>query len=158
MSLARPAHVIDFHTHIFPDKIVDRAVEALRQSYEVAPVARPTVDGLLETMDVGGIDVAVSVPVATRPDQVRSINEWAAEVQRSHTDRLVCFGALHPEVPDLAAEVEHISGLGLRGIKLQPNFQQCSPNDPRFFPAYEAAIKHDLVLLFHSGQEIKEFE
>jgi predicted TIM-barrel fold metal-dependent hydrolase len=153
-----PDHVIDFHTHIFPDKIVDRAVEALRHSYHVAPVVRPTVSGLLETMDSSGIDVSVSVPVATRPDQVRSINEWAAEVQRQHPDRLVCFGALHPGLYELASEVDHIGELGLKGIKLQPNFQECSPNDARLFPAYEAAAELGLIVLFHSGQEIKEFD
>jgi len=155
---ASPTHVIDFHTHIFPDKIVDRALEALRASYKVAPVVRPTVAGLLETMDGAGIDVAVSVPVATRADQVRSINEWAAEVQQAHADRLVCFGALHPGLSDVAGEVDYIGELGLQGIKLQPNFQECSPEDPRLFPAYEAAIERGLVILFHSGQEIKEFE
>jgi predicted TIM-barrel fold metal-dependent hydrolase len=153
-----PAHVIDFHTHVFPDKIVDRAMEALRRSYGVAPVAHPTVGGLLETMDAGGVDVAVSVPVATRPDQVRSINEWAADVQRRHPDRLACFGALHPGLSDLAAEVDSIGDLGLRGIKLQPNFQECFPDDSELFPAYEAATERGLIVLFHGGQEIMEFE
>jgi predicted TIM-barrel fold metal-dependent hydrolase len=158
MPSTRPAHVVDFHTHIFPDRIVDRAIGALRESYQVVPIAHPTVSGLLEVMAEGGIDVSVSVPVATRPDQVRSINEWAAGVQQEHPGRLICFGALHPEVADLAAEVGHIASLGLKGIKLQPNFQQCSPDDPKLFAAYEAAIAQELIVLFHSGQDIGAVE
>ena len=75
----RPAHIVDFHAHVFPEKVADRAVEALAAAYQVRPVARPTPAGLLGVMDEAGVDVAVILPVATRPDQVRSINEWAGQ-------------------------------------------------------------------------------
>ena len=45
----------------------------------------------------------------------------------------------------------------LRGVKLQPNFQQFSPDDRAMWPVYEAA-QGRLVVLFHSGQEILAFE
>ena len=150
MSDYRPRHVVDFHTHVFPDKVAERAVASLTSSYGVQPVATPTVAGLLALMDEVGVDVSVVGPVATRADQVVSINNWAAA---SSSGRVVCFGALHPELPDVAAEVERIASLGLRGIKCQPNFQRFSPDDPRMWPAYQAA-EGRLAVLFHSGQEI----
>ncbi len=145
--------VIDFHTHVFPEKVARRAIEALTETYQVNPVAEATVNGLLRVMDEAGVGAAVLAPVATRPDQVRSINEWAARIQ---SERIVCFGALHPDVSDLVDEVEKMVALGLRGVKLQPNFQQFSPDDRALFPAYEAAAGR-LIVLFHSGQEIKPF-
>jgi predicted TIM-barrel fold metal-dependent hydrolase len=148
------ARVIDFHTHAFPEKVAGRAVKALTETYQVSPVAEATVNSLVRVMDEAGVGLAVVVPVATRPDQVRSINEWAARLQ---SERIVCFGALHPDVSDLAGEVEKIVALGLRGVKLQPNFQEFSPDDPALFPAYEAAAGR-LIALFHSGQEIKPFD
>ena len=147
----RPKHVVDFHTHVFPEKVAARAMATLTETYQVQAHGEATVPGLLRVMDECGIDVSVVAPVATRADQVRSINDWAAEVQ---TDRIVCFGALHPELPDAAAEVERIVALGLKGVKLQPNFQAFAPDDPRLWPIYEAA-QGRLIALFHSGQEIK---
>jgi predicted TIM-barrel fold metal-dependent hydrolase len=151
MSDYRPKHVIDFHTHVFPERVAARAMESLCSTYEVTAVAEATPSGLLGVMSESGIDAAVVAPVATRPGQVRSINEWAAGIQ---SERIISFGALHPDLPDPASEVEHIVGLGLKGVKLQPNFQEISPDDRRLWPAYEAA-QGRLIFLFHSGQEIK---
>jgi len=141
---------VDFHTHAFPERVAARAVQALAAEYGVRPVADPTVAGLSGIMDEAGVEVAVIAPVATRPEQVPSINDWAAGV---NGPRLVAFGALHPGLERLEAEVERLAALGLRGIKLQPNFQEFAPDDPRLWPAYEAAAGR-LVVLFHSGQEI----
>lgn len=150
----QPRHVVDFHTHAFPEKVAARAVAALTATYHVSPVAEPTIPGLLDHMDRSGVDVSVVAPVATRADQVRSINTWAAEAGNAG---VVCFGALHPELEDPAAEVERIISLGLKGVKCQPNFQRFAPDDPRMLPAYEAA-QGRLVMLFHSGQEIAPLE
>jgi len=151
MSDHKPKHVIDFHTHVFPERVAARAMENLCSTYEVAAVGEATPSGLLGIMSESGIDAAVVAPVATRPGQVRSINDWAASIQ---SERIISFGAFHPGLPDPAREVERIVGLGLKGVKLQPNFQEISPDDRRLWPAYEAA-QGRLIFLFHSGQEIK---
>jgi len=151
VSATAPKHVIDFHTHVFPERVAARAMENLCSTYGVTAVAEATPSGLLGVMSESGIDAAVVAPVATRPGQVRSINEWAAGIQ---SERIISFGALHPDLPDPAREVERIVGLGLKGVKLQPNFQEISPDDRRLWPAYEAA-QGRLIFLFHSGQEIK---
>lgn len=145
-----PKHVVDFHAHAFPEKVAARAVAALSAEYRVTPVAEPTIPGLVHFMDENRVDVSIVVPVATRPDQVRSINDWAAG---ANSRRMVCFGAMHPDLEDVGAEVERMIGLGLKGMKIQPNFQQCAPDDPRLYPAYEVA-EGKLIVLFHSGQEI----
>jgi hypothetical protein len=154
MSNRCPKHVVDFHTHAFPEKVAARAISALTQSYQVEAHGEATIAGLVRVMDECGIDVSVIAPVATRPEQVRSINDWAASAE---SDRIVCFGALHPDLPDAAGEVERVVQLGLKGVKLQPNFQAFAPDDRRLWPLYEAA-QGRLILLFHSGQEIKALE
>jgi predicted TIM-barrel fold metal-dependent hydrolase len=148
---AAPKHVIDFHTHVFPEHVAARAMDHLCTTYDVSPVGDATPSGLLRTMSESGVDASVVAPVATRATQVRSINDWVSTLQSDH---IVPFGALHPDLVDPAAEVEHILSLGLKGLKLQPNFQAVSPDDKRLYPAYEAA-QGRLVILFHSGQEIK---
>jgi len=147
----RPRHVVDFHTHIFPQKVAARAMASLVETYQVEAHGEATVSGLLRVMDECAIDVSVVAPVATRADQVRSINDWALEIQ---TERVICFGALHPDLPQVAEEVERMVKLGLKGVKLQPNSQAFAPDDRRMWPAYEAA-QGRLIVLLHSGQEIK---
>lgn len=146
--------VVDFHTHVFPEKVAARAVAFLTETYGAQPVVEPTVPHLLEAMDEAGIDIAVTVPVATRPDQVRSINDWARSIC---SERIVCFGSLHPGMEDPVAEVERVVEMGLKGLKFQPHFQEISPLDERLWPVYEAA-EGRLLLLFHSGQEIRPIE
>ena len=118
--------------------------------YDLQPVASPTPAGLLALMDRAGVDISVVLPVATRPEQVRSINDWAAEI---NSDRIVCFGALHPDFPEAVAEVERMISLGLGGVKFQPQFQEFYPDEERLWPMYEA-LEGRLLAVFHSGQEI----
>ena len=75
MSDYRPKHVIDFHTHVFPERVAARAMENFCATYEVTAVAEATPAGLLGVMDESGIDSSVVAPVATRAGQVRSINK-----------------------------------------------------------------------------------
>lgn len=146
----RPKYLVDFHAHAFPEKVADRAMEALAEAYALRPVARPTPAGLLSFREEAGVDVSVILPVATRPDQVRSINDWAAA---TCADRLVCFGALHPDFPDPAAEIDRLVASGVKGVKFQPQFQEFSPDEPRLWPMYEA-LEGRMIVVFHSGQEI----
>ena len=98
-----------------------------------------------------GVERAVVQPVATRAASVAGINDWAA---RNQDGRVLFFGAMHPDHPEPAAEIERLAGLGLRGIKLHPEFQGFRPDEDRMAPIYEALIEHDLVLFFHAGADI----
>ena len=70
--------IVDLHVHAFPDEIAERAVHTLLETYQVEAVTDGTISGLLAHMAKAGVDYAVVQPVATRPGQVRSINDWAA--------------------------------------------------------------------------------
>ncbi len=146
--------VIDIHNHIFPDKVVDKAMAALAAAYGAQPLTRPTVTGLLEHMDATGVDAAVICPVATRPDQVASINRWAAGLA---SERLIPFGALHPADPDCDEQIQFLLGEGIRGVKLQPHFQEFELLAPAALKMLEK-LAGRLIVLLHAGQEIKPIE
>jgi len=109
-----------------------------------------TVRGLLGSMDASGIDRSVVQPVATKPGQVSGINNWVAGIASA---RIVAFGAMHPDYEDPAAEVARMASLGLRGFKLHPEHQAFAPDEPRLAPIYEAAVAHDMTVLFHAGRD-----
>ena len=146
--------IVDFHCHAFPDDVAQRALDALLSIYKVQPKTDGTASGLIRHMDIGGVDYAVVLPVATKASQVTSINDWAA----SHADpRIISFGGIHPLCEDIGGEVERIVSLGLPGIKIQANWQDTYVDDPKMYPIYEAA-QGRLIISFHSGEELTPFE
>lgn len=143
--------IIDFHTHVFPDDVARKAIPALEEEAGVETTYDGTLSGLLDQMDRVSIAVSVTAPVATKPTQVASINRWAASTA---SERIVPFGAAHPDSEDVVADVESVAALGMRGIKLHPEYQQFKPDDPRLAPLLEAAGELGLILLFHAGLDI----
>ncbi len=144
--------VIDSHTHCFPDALAPQALASLVSAYNLTPSFDGTVAGMLRQMDAAGIDAAFNLPVATKAAQVTSINNWVAEIQ---SPRIIKFGAMHPDFSDPANEVRRMKRLGIKGFKLQPNWQNFYPDDERVFPIYEAA-EGEMIVYFHSGYEIDE--
>ncbi len=143
--------VIDIHTHAFPDALAPSAVPALEARGGLRAQYDGTIAGLLAEMDRVGIDVSVVQPVATKPAQVASINDWAASVQ---SERIVAFGAMHPDLEEPAAEMARMRSLGIRGFKMHPEQQSFEPHDPRMAAVYSAAIEHRMIALFHAGADI----
>jgi predicted TIM-barrel fold metal-dependent hydrolase len=144
--------IIDIHTHVWPDALAAKAVPALQAAGD-GLIARydGTVSGLLAEMDHTGVDVSVIQPVATRPGQVATINDWAAA---QASDRIVAFGAMHPDLPEPAAEIARMRSLGLRGFKLHPEHQSFAPDDPKMAVIYEAALESGMTVFFHAGADV----
>ena len=140
---------LDFHTHIFPERIAPRAVASLGELYHAQPAGEATAAGLTAAMDAAGVTRSVLLPVATRPDQVRSINRWVCGLSR---ERFEPFGAVHPDCPDLEAELAYLRDQGVRGVKLQPHFQG--------YELAEASTLRmmgqlaDMIVVIHAGQEM----
>lgn len=143
--------VIDFHTHAFPNALAPAAIAALEAQGDITAHYDGTIGGLIETMDHAGIDISVVQPVATKPSQVPSINDWAASLA---SDRIVPFGSMHPDLEDPRAEVARMAAIGLKGFKMHPEYQEFEPHEQRMERVYEAAAEHGMVVLFHAGGDI----
>lgn len=142
--------VIDVHTHVFPDDVAARAIGSMVARTGLRAHYDGTLAGLLGAMDRAGVGVSVLAPVATKPSQVRGINDWTAA---RLSDRIRGLGALHPAMDDPVSEVARIAALGLAGIKLHPEFQAFHPYDERMRPVYDACARHGLLVLFHAGED-----
>lgn len=147
--------IIDAHAHIFPDKIAERAAAGIGGFYGIKIQFSGRVDSLLEINRKAGVDRAVVQSVATVPEQVHNINNFISEQTRLHPE-LTGFGALHPDFVDIDGETERIISLGLKGIKLHPDFQQFNADDPKAFPIYRAA-EGRLPILIHAGDSRYDF-
>jgi predicted TIM-barrel fold metal-dependent hydrolase len=141
--------VIDFHTHIFPDKIADRAVSTIEEFYSIPVQMDGTAEALLAAGRAGGIDRFVVFSAAPTPSQVQRINTFIAGVCAGHP-ALTGFGTLHPGMENPLDEIERILALGLRGIKLHPDMQRFDIDDDAMMSVY-AALEGRLPVLFHTG-------
>lgn len=142
--------IIDSHAHIFPDKIAERAADGIGGFYNLKTQFDGTLKALLEQGTAAGVDRFLVHSVATVPEQVQSINNYIAGSVARNSDRLIGFGAMHPDYNDIEGEIERIISLGLKGIKLHSDFQRFNIDDKRAFPIYEAA-QGRLPILFHVG-------
>lgn len=143
--------IIDVHTHVFPDALAPRAREALIVPGRHTAHYDATLTGLLDQMDRHGIAMSWTMPVATKPNQVETINEFAASQPRN---RITPFGGVHPDTEDAYQVLSKFPELGLRGMKLHPDYQEVSPDDARMQPIYDAAVDFDLIVLFHAGEDV----
>lgn len=147
--------IIDFHAHIYPDKIAEKASRATGDFYSITPAYTGTSKKLLTSGKAAGISRFVLLPVATKPDQVRHINDFIADEVSAHKE-FYGFGTLHPECDELIEETDRIIRLGLRGVKLHPDTQQFNTDDKRLYEVFDY-IQGRIPLLVHCGDKRFDF-
>ncbi|MBQ7793767.1 MAG: amidohydrolase family protein [Clostridia bacterium] len=147
--------VIDFHTHAFPDRIYERTIKILEENivkfggYEYHAFGTGNVDGLIENMKREGIDASVVLPIATAPRQTENINNFAALINGKNG--IYSFGSLHPDNDDLDGILEHIAELGLKGIKLHPEYQSFYIDSDKSLKILKKCEELGLYTTLHSG-------
>ncbi len=148
--------IVDFHTHAFPEKIAQKAMQVLSANAgNMIPYHNGTAPSLIEYVKKSGADKAVMLSIATSPRQQKNVNDFAIEC---NGDTLVAFGSVHPEAPDALEELERIKAAGLKGVKLHPEYQNFFVDDPRMFPIYKKISELGLITVFHAGVDIEYFE
>ncbi len=148
--------IINAHAHIYPEKIAERAVKGIEQFYNINVELDGTLSGLLKEGEEAGVERFIVQSVATVPEQVISINNFISSSVNAFPDKLIGFGTMHPDFPDIEGEIERIISMGLKGIKLHSDFQRFNLDDERAFPIYEAA-EGRLPILFHMGDTRYDF-
>lgn len=143
--------IVDCHCHIYPDKITDKASSGIGKFYNI-PVLY---DGRAETVRrldaYAGITRSVIFSVATKPAQVRSINEFIAMEVMNGGGLFVGLGTAHPESDDIKGDIKHLVELGLRGVKLHHDIQGYKLDDYRCLKIYEICEDMGLPVLIHAG-------
>ena len=144
--------IIDFHTHAFPDKIAEKAIEGLitSSSSKYAPATDGTVSDLIRNMDYCGIDKSVVLPVLTKPSQFEKNCEWIKEIE---SDRIIPFGGVHPDTEDYKSEIKTLSSLGIKGIKFHAEFQNFELDSLKMLKIYDFAFENGLIILHHAGYD-----
>ena len=144
--------ITDAHAHIFPQKIALKASGAIGEFYGI----NMRHDGMAHTLssehEKAGISRALVCSTATTPQQVEPINNFIYEKCKKYP-QFVGLATLHQDTEDPEREIERAIKMGLRGIKLHPDFQHFAIDDEKLFPIYRILEKKKLPVLFHTGDK-----
>lgn len=143
--------VINSHCHIYPKKIAARAVEGIGDFYDLYMSLDGSVDDLIRDGSKVGVVHYLVHSVATTPKQVKSINEFISDEVKAHPDIFTGFGTLHPDSEDIEEDLDYLIELGLKGVKVHPDFQQFALNEERAFKMGEAINDRGLPIMIHCG-------
>lgn len=142
--------IIDFHAHIYPEKIADKAVENVGKFYLLKMMGDGTAASLIENGKNAGIDRFVVHSPALSAAQVISINDSIKSACDMHSE-LIGFGTLHEDFEYPEQEIKRIKTLGLKGIKIHPDSQMFNLDSDKMMKIYELLEKEGLPVLFHTG-------
>jgi predicted TIM-barrel fold metal-dependent hydrolase len=145
--------IIDAHTHVFPDLVAGKALAKVISNTKgrLSACTDGTLDGLMASMDAAGVDLSIILPVATSPGQGSGILQWIKTIPFS--PRMIFFGSVHPDDSSYREQIREMAEFGLQGLKFHPGYQNFPVNSKEAYAVYEVAVKHDLVMYFHSGYD-----
>lgn len=142
--------IIDCHCHIYPEKIAIKAVKGISSFYHINMGYDGRYSTLVDSGKSCGVKHFIIFSVATTPHQVHSINSFIAECIKKSNGLMTGLGTLHPDSDDIERDIAEIKSLGLKGVKLHPDFQRFKADEPKCDKIYELC-QGTLPILIHTG-------
>lgn len=147
--------IIDIHTHIFPEKIAASTVNKLKHFSHTQPFSDGSAANLQASMKKAGVDCSVVLPVATNTRQVCHVNDSSAQInERGPETGIYSLGCIHPDFDGWKEELARIASMGMKGIKLHPQYQQTDFDDIRYLRILDRCGELGLFVLSHAGLDI----
>ncbi|MBE7046123.1 MAG: amidohydrolase [Ruminococcaceae bacterium] len=142
--------IIDFHCHIYPEKIAEKAVKSVGEFYNIEMDAKGTSEHLIKLGSKCGITNYVVHSVAVDKDHVQTINNYIASECEEHKE-FIGFMTMHADYENKLEEAERAKKLGLKGVKIHPDTQKYNMDDKRMYELYDYLQSEELPLLIHTG-------
>ena len=146
-----PDTIIDFHVHLFPDKLFDAIWQHFVKLYQWKVIHRIYYQECIEYLYKRGVRPVVYSNYAHKEGVAEGLNQWNMEILDEIPD-LYCFAAYHPDDANALQMAERVlAHPKVLGFKLQLLVQNFYPHDERLFPLYEMVMVRKKRLLFHVG-------
>jgi hypothetical protein len=151
---------IDVHVHIEADghghfsldqELMDASAKYFRADHDRTPTLARIAD-MYRSLNMAAVVFTVDAATATGHPPLSSAE--IADEAAAHADVLIPFGSVDPlRGADAVAQAHSlVTGHGVKGFKFHPSLQGFAPNDPAFYPLWEAIESLGVPALFHSGQ------
>ena len=148
--------IIDFHTHIFPDKIAEKTIYTLAEKADITPYTNGTESGLIAAMENASVAVSVALPAITKPSQFDSVNAFAEGINAKYTGegrRIISFGGIHPACEDIDGKMKDLMKRGFKGVKIHPDYQNEYIDSEKYRKIFESAREYGLIVVMHAGYD-----
>jgi len=144
--------IFDSHAHIFPDKIAEKASANIAAFYDMPVLFDGSVATLKRVCEESGVTGCLVCSVATKPEQVASINDFISRSAADSDGFMAGLCSLHPDMSqdELDSEIKRAVSIGLKGVKLHPDFQEFEADGAKAYKVYEV-VGGRLPVLIHSG-------
>src|SRR5258706_15870787 len=100
------------------------------------------IDDFLKLSDRLNLTACMLTPFANR--------QVVAAAAKQHPTKIIPFGFVDLDAPDVVKQVEELHAMGYRGLG-ELEFVKKPYNDPSYFPVYELANRYGWIVLFHTG-------
>jgi predicted TIM-barrel fold metal-dependent hydrolase len=146
-----PDKIIDFHVHLFPDKLFDAIWKYFASTYGFNILHELHYRECIDYLHQRDVEYIVYSNYAHRKGIAKDLNKWNLKVLKEYPE-LYCFAAYHPDDDDaLAMASDLLDHPRVLGFKLQLLVQMFYPDDERLFPFYEMVMEKGKRLLLHVG-------
>lgn len=147
--------IVDLHTHVFPDKIAASTVKKLELLSHTRSFSDGSAARLKASMARAGVDASLVLPVATNPHQVPHVNDSSARMNELGPETgIYSLGCIHPDFDGYREELSRIASLGLKGVKLHPEYQGMDFDDPRYLRILDRCGELGLIVISHAGLDV----
>ena len=146
-----PEKIIDFHVHLFPDKLLDAIWNAFATRYKWDVLYKLYYRDCVDFLNKRNVTPVVYSNYAHKKGIAEGLNQWNMKILDEFPD-LYCFAAFHPDDDNGMKIAENVlSHPKVLGFKLQLLVQNFYPYDERLFPLYDLVIEKGKRILFHTG-------
>lgn len=142
--------IIDFHNHIYPEKVSKKAVKSVGEFYSIDMDCEGTAQDLIKKGSRAGITNYVVCSVAIDGAHVETINNYIASECDKHKE-FYGFSTMHIDYSDKIKELERALDLGLCGVKIHPDTQKFNLDDKEMYEFYDYLSQKQIPLLIHCG-------
>lgn len=152
--------IFDMHTHVYPQEIALKAVDALNHFYSFVSECNGTLSELIDTAHRADVYGFALLGVATNAHQVEHVNQAIlrnADTARREGLRAVAFMGMHQDYPDMEAEIARGKQLGAKGVKIHPDIQRVDIDDSRLCRLYAILAEQGLPVCLHMGDDRAEY-
>ncbi len=143
--------LIDFHTHLFPNKLLD-ALWAWFETHAWPIEYKKYVEDLIPILKKEGVERCVHLHYPHKVGMSESLNLWAHELEKKYPDFIIPFGSVHPDDEKKEQILKTcFEDYQMKGLKIHCHVQKVAPEDPRMIPVYEMCEAYQKILLIHCG-------
>lgn len=158
--------VIDIHTHIFPNAIIENRANyfsgesAFKLLYEPSKSKLFSADEIIEVMDEQGVDKSAILGFPwVNPDLFRMNNDCIIEAVSKYPDRLIGMGCFDLNSPEAPKETERCLNAGLSGIGELAFYDSGIDEEAlkKMSPVMDLCKARDLPVLIHTNEPVGHY-